>query len=155
MSQTYFADASVLVKRHIYEIGSYWFSNLADLKTGNTIILSRLSLTEVISAFNRRCRELSLSQPDYQIISQDFEKFCFSEYQIIEITQEVTKKAKELLEKYPLRTGDAIQLASALSVNETLMQANFSELIFLASDQKLLDAANAENLQSDNPQFYT
>jgi uncharacterized protein len=155
MPQTYFADASVLVKRHIYEIGSYWFSNLADLDTGNTIILSRLSLTEVISAFNRRCRELSLSKPDYQNVSQDFESFCSGEYQIIEITQEVTEKAKELLEKYPLRTGDAIQLASALLTNENLKQKKFPELIFLASDQKLIDAANAENLQNDNPQFYT
>jgi uncharacterized protein len=155
MSQTYFADASVLVKRHIYEIGSYWFSNLADLTTGNTIILSRLSLTEVISAFNRRCRELSLSKTDYQNVSQDFESFCFGEYQIIEITQEVTEKAKELLEKYPLRTGDAIQLASALLTNENLKQKKFPELIFLASDQRLIDAANAENLQNDNPQFYT
>ena len=154
MPDTYFADASVLVKRHVNEIGSYWFSNLADLTAGNTIIISRLSLTEVISAFNRRCRELSLTQTDYKKVSQDFESFCFSEYQIIEITQEITEKAKELLEKYPLLSGDALQLASALLANEALIQANFSELIFLASDQKLLDAATAKNLQSDNPQFY-
>jgi predicted nucleic acid-binding protein len=154
MPDTYFADASVLVKRHVNEIGSYWFSNLADSQTGNTIIISRLSLIEVISAFNRRCRELSLSKSDYQKISQDFESFCFKEYQIVEITQDITEKAKELLEKYLLRSGDAIQLASALLANEILMQANFSELTFLASDQRLLDAANAEKLQSDNPQFY-
>jgi hypothetical protein len=58
------------------------------------------------------------------------------------------------LEKYPLRAGDEIQLASAILANEILAQANFPELTFLASDQKLLDAANAENLQTDNPQFY-
>jgi predicted nucleic acid-binding protein len=70
MSGTYFPDSSVLVKRHVNEIGSYWFSNLADAKTGNTIIISRLSLNEVISAFNRRCRELSLTQTEYQKVSQ-------------------------------------------------------------------------------------
>lgn len=154
MSDTYFCDASVLVKRHVQEIGSNWFSNLADSQTGNTIIISRLGLTEVISAFNRRCRNLGLSRNDSQKISQDFEDFCFSEYQLIEITQNITEKAKELVENYPLRAGDAIQLASALLANETLKQANFPELIFLASDQKLLDAAKAENLQNDNPQNY-
>lgn len=64
MAQTYFADRSGLVKRHVQELGSSWFSQVADTQTGNTIIVSRLSLTEVFSSFNRRCRELSLSQTD-------------------------------------------------------------------------------------------
>ena len=154
MPETYFPDSSALVKRHVQEIGSNWFSGIADTQTGNTIIISRLSISEVFSAFNRRCRELSLSQTDYQKIAQDFEDFCRIEYEIIEITEEITEKSRELLENYPLRASDSIQLASALLTNENLIQANFPELIFLASDQKLLDAANGENLQNDDPQNY-
>lgn len=149
---TYFADSSGLVKRHVREIGSGWFSNIADAQTGNTIIISRLSIWEVFSAFNRRKRELSLSQIDYQKVAQDFEDFCQTQYQIIEITEEVTDESRELLEKYPLRASDAIQLGSAVLTNENLKQANFPELVFLVSDQKLLDAATGENLQNDNPQ---
>lgn len=152
MPQTYFADSSGLVKRHVNEIGSSWFLQISDVKVGNTIIISRLSLTEVFSAFNRRCRELNLSQTDYQKVAQDFEDFCETEYQIIEITEEVTNKSRELLEKYSLRASDSIQLASTLLTNENLKQANFAELIFLASDQKLLDATQGENLQNNNPQ---
>ena len=152
MAQTYFADSSALVKRHASEIGSKWFSQIADTQTGNTIIISRLSITEVFSAFNRRCRELSLSQIDYQKVARDFEDFYRTEYQIIEITEEITEKSRELLEKYSLRASDSIQLASALLTNENLKHAKFLELSFLASDQKLLDAANGENLQNDNPQ---
>ena len=59
---TYFADSSGLVKRHVSEIGSVWFSQIADAQSGNTIIISRLSISEVFSAFNRRLRELSLNQ---------------------------------------------------------------------------------------------
>ena len=154
MAQTYFADSSGLVKRHVQELGSSWFSQIADTQTGNTIIISRLSLTEVFSAFNRRCRELSLSQTDYQKVAQAFEDLCQTEYQIIEITEEITEKTREILENHSLRASDSIQLASALMTNENLKQANFSELIFLASDQKLLDAAKGENLQNDNPQNY-
>ena len=154
MAETYFADSSGLVKRHVREIGSIWFSQIVDAQTGNTIIISRLSISEVFSAFNRRRRELSLSQTDYQKVAQDFEDYCQIQYQIIEITEEVTEKSRELLEKYPLRASDSIQLASAVLTNENLKQANFSELIFLASDQKLLDAASGENLQNDNPQNY-
>ncbi len=154
MPQTYFADSSALVKRHVQEIGSNWFSQIADPQTRNTIIISRLSISEVFSAFNRRRRELNLSRIDYQKIAQDFEDFCRIEYQIIEITEEITEKSKELLEKYSLRASDSIQLASAVLINEDLKQANFSELTFLNSDQKLLDAAIAESLQNDDPQNY-
>ncbi len=154
MSQIYFADSSGLVKRHVAEIGSSWFSQIADTKTGNLIVISRLSISEVFSAFNRRCRELSLSQADYGKAAQSFADFCQTEYQIIEITEEVTDKSRGLLEKYSLRASDSIQLASALLTNETLKQDGFAELIFLASDQKLLDSANDENLQNDNPQNY-
>jgi predicted nucleic acid-binding protein len=149
---TYFADSSGLVKRHVSEIGSRWFSQIADAQSENTIIASRLSISEVFSAFNRRRRELSLSQTDYRKVAQNFEDYCQTQYQIIEITEEVTEKSRELLEKYSLRASDSIQLASAILTNENLKQANFSELIFLASDQKLIDAANGENLQNDNPQ---
>ncbi len=95
-----------------------------------------------------------MSQIDYQKIAQDFENFCQTEYQIIEITEEITGKSRELLEKYPLRASDSIQLATALLTNENLKQANFSELIFLASDQRLLGSAKIENLQYDDPQNY-
>ena len=151
---TYFADSSGLVKRHVSEIGSVWFSQIADAQSGNTIIISRLSISEVFSAFNRRLRELSLNQVDYFKVAQDFEDYCQIQYQIIEITEEITEKSRELLEKYQLRASDSIQLASAVLTNENLIQANFPELIFLASDQKLLDAAIGENIKNDNPQNY-
>lgn len=152
MARTYFADSSGLAKRYVSEISSRWFSQIADTQSDNTIIISRLSISEIFSAFNRRRRELSLSQADYQKVIQDFEDCCQTEYQIIEITEEVTEKSKELLEKYLLRASDSIQLASALLTDENLTQGNFPRLIFLASDQKLLDAANSENLQNDDPE---
>ncbi len=77
---TYFADSSVLVKRHVSEIGSAWFSQFADTNSGNTIIISRLSISEVFSAFNRRLRELSLNQTDYLKVAQDFEDYYQIQY---------------------------------------------------------------------------
>lgn len=40
----YYADSSVLVKRHVNEIGSDWFRALADRAAGNVIITSRVSI---------------------------------------------------------------------------------------------------------------
>jgi len=58
----YYADSSVLVKRHVHEVGSDWFQTLTDPATKNVIITARLSIVEVISALNRRVREASVSQ---------------------------------------------------------------------------------------------
>ena len=53
MSQIYYADSSVLVKRHIQEIGSDWLLELIESSASNSIITSTLSITEVLSSLNR------------------------------------------------------------------------------------------------------
>ena len=147
----YYADSSVLVKRHVNEIGSGWFRALADPATGNTIITSRVSIIEVYSAFNRRVREASLSPVDYAQLAADFASIYGDEYQIVELTVPVADSARALLEHHALRSYDAIQLASALITSEALQAAGLSVPIFLAADDRLLNAAQAEGLPIDNP----
>lgn len=50
----FYADSSVLVKRHIQAQGSVWFRYLTASRAGNRIETVRLSMIEVISALNRR-----------------------------------------------------------------------------------------------------
>lgn len=45
----YYADSSVLVKRHVNEIGSTWVRALVDPAAGNVMITSRVSIVEVYS----------------------------------------------------------------------------------------------------------
>jgi len=71
---------------------------------------------------------------------------------MFELSDAVLLEAQRLLETYPLRAGDAIQLASALLANAQLQTANLHALIFLASDARLLTAAMSEGLQTDDPQ---
>jgi uncharacterized protein len=56
MNQIYYADSSVLVKRHVMEIGSVWLQNIVLPDSNNSIITAKLSIIEVFSAFNRRKR---------------------------------------------------------------------------------------------------
>jgi uncharacterized protein len=147
----YYADSSVLVKRHVNEIGSDWFRALADSATGNVIITSRVSIIEVYSAFNRRVREASLSLLDYAQLAADFASIYGTEYQVVELTVVVADRARVLLEHYALRAYEGIQLASALITSEALQSAGLSALIFLAADDRLLNAARAEGLAVDNP----
>ena len=58
---------------------------------------------------------------------------------------------KSLIRSQSLKIN-AIQLASALLANAQLQTANLPALIFLASDARLLTAANGEGLPTDDPQ---
>ena len=150
----YYADSSVLVKRHVNEIGSGWFRALADSATGNVIITSRVSIIEVYGAFNRRAREARLSPLDYAQLAADFSSIYGVEYQIIELTVAVADRAREILEHHALRSYDSIQLASALITSDALQAAGLSAPIFLAADERLLNAARTEGLATDNPNIH-
>ncbi|CAN5855640.1 type II toxin-antitoxin system VapC family toxin [soil metagenome] len=152
MSLFYYADSSALVKRHIPEIGSAWIEQEFDAASGNTVISAKITVIEVLSAMNRRRREADISQTEYEKFSGDFLAFVENDYKIFELTDAVLLEAQRLLENYPLRAGDAIQLASAWLANSQLQSAKLPALIFLASDVRLLSAAKDEGLQTDDPQ---
>ncbi|HEV8160489.1 MAG TPA: type II toxin-antitoxin system VapC family toxin [Pyrinomonadaceae bacterium] len=152
MSENYYADSSALVKRHVAELGSSWVQSEFAPASLNKIITGKLSVVEVLSAFNRRQRDKTLTATDYAQISTEFLKAVESEYQILDMTDTVLLEAQRLLETYPLRAGDAVQLASATLANAGLQSANLPALVFLGSDARLLTAANGEGLLTDDPQ---
>lgn len=154
MNQIFYADSSVLVKRHASEIGSVWFQNLVSLASNNSIITAKLSVVEVLSAFNRRRREAAISQVDYNDFAKDFSTISNNEYHLLDLNDSIIAESQRLLETYPLRAGDAVQLATAIYSRNMLQNSQLSAPIFLASDNKLLDAAIAENFTTDNPNLH-
>jgi predicted nucleic acid-binding protein len=154
MNQIFYADSSVLVKRHAAETGSTWFQNLVLPVSNNSIITAKLSVVEVVSAFNRRKREATISQIDYNDFAKDFSTISNNEYHLLELSDFVITESQRLLENYPLRAGDAIQLATAIYARNMLQNSQLSAPIFLASDNKLLDAAIVEGFTTDNPNLH-
>lgn len=150
----FYADSSVLVKRHVWEVGSEWVTLLCDPALGHEITTSQLSVIEVISALNRRRREGSIAETDYALLRDDFLSLCHSAYRLVSVTEPVLLHARLLLERYPLRAYDALHLASALEVHISLISAGLPPLTFLAADDRLLDAATVEGLPVDNPNRY-
>ena len=151
---TFYADSSVLVKRHIAEPGSAWFRALADPSSGNTIVTAQISIVEVSSACNRRVREATLTRGGYARIRADFDALCRSEYRLVSTSLLVLQRARDLLEQHPLRAYDAVQLAAGLVANDALLRAGVPALTFLAADSRLLGAAAAEGLATDDPNVY-
>jgi uncharacterized protein len=150
----FYADSSALVKRHIPEIGATWFRALADPVAGNVIATARISMAEVYSALNRRIRESTLDATDYTHIVADFDALCTTQYTLVELTALIVERARQLLERHPLRAYDAVHLASALTVNDALAVVSLPALTFLSADHRLLNAAQLEGLATDNPNVY-
>jgi hypothetical protein len=63
-------------------------------------------------------------------------------------------QAIALTRRQKLRGYDAVHLAGALFLQETLLAQDLSPPVFLSADQELLAAAQAEGLAVDNPETH-
>ncbi len=154
MADFYF-DSSALVKQYCIERGSSWVVATTARATGNAIILSEITLAEVAAALSAKARSqhgLSLTERD-----RAFSRFlqdCQSGYILLPVDRGIVDVAVTLTLHYPLRGYDAVQLATALSVNADLASAGRPPLTFVSSDQDLLRAAVAEGLPTENPNLH-
>lgn len=134
-------DASALVKRYVEEAGREEVVERLDRDLAAT---SRLTETEIVSALARRCREgiFSANERDRIMgaVRRDFANALF----VSEVTDRVILQSRELLVRHPLRAADAVQLASALALAEELRL----DVAFLAFDERLLEAARSEGLET-------
>lgn len=73
------------------------------------------------------------------------------EYQVIDLYDSVVIRSQDLLDNYPLRAFDSVQLATAIEINNRLSAAGKPFLTMVAADTRLLTAAAAEGLQTHNP----
>lgn len=154
MVSAYFLDSSALVKRYIPEIGSAWIQAIAFPNTGNLLIISRITWVEVLSALARRQRESLLSDADVNLIIQQFRYDLNNQYQVVEFDQALAESAGQLVNQYPLRAYDAVQLASVLRIQAIFASATSTSLIFLTADDRLLTIAQTAGNSSDNPNNY-
>ena len=148
---TYYLDSSALAKRYLVEPGSDWIRVIATPDSKSVLIIARIALVEVASALSRRRREASISDTDYadQLRAVRFD--AHTRYQIVELTPAIADEALQLTTRYPLRAYDAVQLASGLFANRAVVNAGAMSLVFLSSDDRLSEMAQAQGLNTDNP----
>jgi hypothetical protein len=77
-----------------------------------------------------------------------------NEYDLIDVTISVLDQARGLIQRYPLKAYDEVQLASAKLADAALHGAGIGALIFLTGDRQLLTAAATERLMVDNPSLH-
>ncbi len=115
-------------------------------KAGHTVVISRLTTAEVIGGLARRQREQSITPADLLALRSAFFSHVDKVYTVINMNKDVLEEAGNLLVRHPLRTLDAIQLAASLKAAQT-----FPGLVFISADTRLLTAASAEGLSTDDP----
>ncbi len=156
---TYFMDTSALVKRFHHEAGSEWVRTIFaaawvdENQPNHLIYVCALTVVEVPAALAilERTRELSAAQRDE--LYQAFLAARQIELIVLPLTDEILSSAAALTQQHPLKAYDAVQLASALDLQNTLREFEVA-LIFVTSDKQLIRAAQAEGLQVENPQAH-
>jgi predicted nucleic acid-binding protein len=143
----YFADTSALAKRYVPEVGSAWVQNWTDPASGHITLISALSTVEFVALLARRQREGNVSVTDFNRLRLDFLFHVRRQYRVIALRQDVLGRAQLLVTKHPLRTLDALHLASAQVAANVI--GTFP--IFVTADQRLLAVAAAEGFPTDDP----
>ncbi|MBX3086456.1 MAG: type II toxin-antitoxin system VapC family toxin [Anaerolineae bacterium] len=150
----YFLDSSALIKRYVTEIGSNWVDALALPTSGNSLIIAQVTPVEVMSGISRYKRENILTASAAKSIRLLLDRHVKQEYFVIELTAILVQQAEDLLEKYPLRAYDSIQLATAVAASGQITSAKLTPFVFVSGDKRLLAAANAEGLTVDDPNLH-
>ena len=132
MSLAYF-DTSALVKNYVREAGS---SRVRGLLARYEFLSSAITPIELQSAVQRRHRQREITQANCNsIISRVANDRSY--WHLVEVVPQLLSKAEELVKTENVRTLDAIHIASAIIIQESLQ----TPLPFISADERQLAAA--------------
>lgn len=129
-------DTSALVKRYVDEPGR---REVQHLLRRHDCVTSAILPVELRSALRRRVTERTL---DSSRVSEIFKRVAADRayWTVVEVGTEVLTGAEALVSVHPLRTLDAIHVASARLFGARLAIA---DLLFVSADQRQVEVAAA------------
>jgi len=135
-----YLDTSALIKRFVAEKGSPLVQAIVTRK--GPVATAKIAYPEVYAGLTRKHREGLLSRGQYATTCRQFE-LDWPAYIQVDLRDEILLLARDLIQRHPLRAFDALHLASALSLRSGLGE----DITFVAADERLLKAAEAERLR--------
>jgi predicted nucleic acid-binding protein len=139
-----YLDTSALVKLFVAEDESDWVRGLAHGPAGADVLLtSRLGYTE---AWVSLARMVHLGRMPAAALPHHLgalTEYWEDSIEAVDISEDVLQDARQLAQRFPLRTYDAIHLASARQAKRLLRNVFDGPVRFLAFDAGLLKAARA------------
>lgn len=131
-----YADTSALVKLLVPEAGTDVLEDLWE--EGGDVYASLIGYAELRSAVAAATRDRRIGGSALVAIRHQVETL-WSRLAAVDLDESMVREAGDLSDRYGLRAGDAIHLASALRIAE-------GQTAFIAFDARLRDAAAAEGL---------
>ncbi len=137
-----YLDTSALAKLFVEEDGS---ARVRALATGgasaDVLLASRLGYTEAAVTLSRLVHLGRIPGADLVSHLGALEKYWEQSIQEVDITETVLQDARQLAQRFPLRTYDAIHLASAREAKRMLKDVFDGEVRFLTFDSALVRTA--------------
>lgn len=143
----YYLDTSAVLKRYITsEAGADFMRILLEESMADDVFcLSSFGVLEVNAAIRRRLRNEDMVNEAIRKVGQD----SISLFRVIPTDDDLLRRALFVLETHRLRAGDAIHLATALSIAAT---TDDSQVFMVSSDAELLEASEAAGIGALDPQ---
>jgi predicted nucleic acid-binding protein len=155
-----YLDSSALMKHYQNERGTEAFDKklMAELENSSHVFTSVLSYAEIHSIVARRVREKLLSAVDGAAIHERFDADWVLGFTAVELDSYVLIFIRDIVKAHPLKGADAVHLASALWLRDTLriggkLAVPGEQITFASSDKQLITAAQKYNLDVFNPEI--
>lgn len=142
-----YLDTSALVKLYIEETGTARVLAAVEGAEGAQVIITDISRVESRSAIRRRERASDVSGTEANQILKQIERDVSSFFVVQPTSSALLEEALRLIDRYPLRAYDAVQLAGCLVVRDSLS----GPVTFVCADAQLCQAAEQEGLTTLNP----
>ena len=143
----YFLDSTAFVKLFVQETGTETIIRLMESTEDNRKLVSAGTPLEIYAALKRRERSGDISVADSDsarsILRMEAARMVQQP-----LNPAVLEAARQLLDRYELRSTEALQLGAAVVAREMFQGM---EITFVSSDQRLLDSARQEHFLTLNP----
>lgn len=137
----YYLETSALVKLYVYEAGTESLLRLTEREAGNRLAIQSLAQVEFRAAIRRRQRGGEIANSAADELIETFRRHSEGRFLVQPISDSVLDVALALVDSYPLRAYDAVQLAGYLVLRSV---SGTDEPTFVCADKNLLSAARNE-----------
>ena len=150
---SFYLDASALAKRHVPETGSLLVDEILDHVSADRLYILSIGVGEVVSVLVRKRNMGTIADAYFGQFLVDFESEIVRSAGIkkLPVSNRLATSSFVLIVAHAINATDAIILKSALAIAQKL-RAGSNDLVLVASDQRLLRAAQAEGLTTFDPE---
>ncbi|HMF14922.1 MAG TPA: type II toxin-antitoxin system VapC family toxin [Gemmataceae bacterium] len=153
MANSFYMDASALTKRYIPEKGNDLVDEIFNKVPWTRIHFLNIGAGEILSVLVRRRNAGALSIANFEQAMANFndEIVRWAAVTRASVTTRLVAKSLPLIPVHSINSTDALTLQSALAIARRLRRPG-DDLVLIASDQRLLRAAQAEGMATFDPE---